>query len=44
MDRNITLNNQVESRTFMDLQFLFQEPIIEIQELSPGYEDHACDV
>jgi fructosamine-3-kinase len=29
---------------FMDLQFLFEEPIVEIRELSPGYEDHASDV
>jgi fructosamine-3-kinase len=28
----------------MDLQFLFAERIKEIQELSPGYEDHASDV
>jgi fructosamine-3-kinase len=28
----------------MDLQFLFEEPIIEIRELSPGYDDHASDV
>jgi hypothetical protein len=28
----------------MDLQFLFQESIKEIHELSPGYEDHASDV
>ncbi|MFJ7933327.1 aminoglycoside phosphotransferase family protein [Sporosarcina sp. NPDC096371] len=28
----------------MDLQFLFEEPINEIVELSPGYEDHASDV
>jgi aminoglycoside phosphotransferase (APT) family kinase protein len=28
----------------MDWQFLFKEPIIEIRELSPGYEDHASDV
>ncbi|GAE37715.1 hypothetical protein [Halalkalibacter akibai] len=28
----------------MDLQFLFQEPIKEIHELTPGYENHASDV
>ncbi len=28
----------------MDLQFLFNEQIREICELSPGYEDHASDV
>lgn len=28
----------------MDLQFLFQEPIKEIHELNPGYENHASDV
>jgi fructosamine-3-kinase len=28
----------------MDLQFLFEEPIKDIYELSPGYEDHASDV
>ncbi|MBM7583701.1 hypothetical protein JOC86_000238 [Bacillus pakistanensis] len=28
----------------MDLQFLFNEPIVTIQELNPGYEDHASDV
>ena len=28
----------------MDLQFLFKESIIEVVELSPGYEDHASDV
>ena len=29
---------------FMDLRFLFEEPIIEIRKLSPGYDDHASDV
>ncbi|MBS4174384.1 phosphotransferase [Bacillus sp. FJAT-49736] len=28
----------------MELQFLFQEPIKEIHELSPGYSGHASDV
>jgi aminoglycoside phosphotransferase (APT) family kinase protein len=28
----------------MDLQFLFEAPIIKIRELSPGYDDHASDV
>jgi len=28
----------------MDLQFLFKEPIKEMLELSPGYEDHSSDV
>lgn len=28
----------------MDLQFLFNEQIREISELSPGYKDHASDV
>ncbi|ETT88578.1 phosphotransferase [Viridibacillus sp. FSL R5-0477] len=28
----------------MDLQFLFKEPIKDMLELSPGYEDHASDV
>lgn len=28
----------------MDLQFLFSERIKEVQELHPGYEDHASDV
>ncbi|MCG7344915.1 aminoglycoside phosphotransferase family protein [Sporosarcina sp. ACRSL] len=28
----------------MDLDFLFEEDVKEIQELSPGYEDHASDV
>lgn len=28
----------------MDLEFLFNEPIKEMQELSPGYDDHASDV
>lgn len=28
----------------MDLQFLFEEPILQIEELSPGYDDHASDV
>ncbi|WP_152656056.1 hypothetical protein [Oceanobacillus sp. CFH 90083] len=28
----------------MNLAFLFNEPIKEVQELSPGYEDHASDV
>jgi len=28
----------------MELQFLFEEPILEICELTPGYSDHASDV
>lgn len=28
----------------MDLEFLFNEPLKEMQELSPGYDDHASDV
>jgi hypothetical protein len=28
----------------MDLQFLFNDPILKSQELDPGYEDHASDV
>ena len=33
-----------ERSASMDLQFLFKEPIIKVQELDPGYEDHASDV
>lgn len=28
----------------MEIQFLFEEPIIEIKELTPGYSGHASDV
>jgi len=28
----------------MNWQSLFSEPILSIEELSPGYEDHASDV
>lgn len=28
----------------MELQFLFEEPILEICELTPGYSGHASDV
>lgn len=28
----------------LNLQYLFSEPILSAQELSPGYEDHASDV